>query len=43
MASRLDAWDAVAGAGPFYAMCGYREVGRMVYKNAPLIYCELVV
>jgi GNAT superfamily N-acetyltransferase len=39
---RLDAWDAVAGAGPFYAKCGYREVAHVLYKNNPLIYFELV-
>ena len=27
-ALRLDAFDAVAGAGPFYAKCGFTEVGR---------------
>ena len=39
---RLDAWDASAGAGPFYAKCGYRQVGRKIYRHAPLIYYELV-
>ena len=39
-AIRLDAWDAKAGAGPFYAKCGFRETGRVVYRNAPLIYYE---
>src|SRR5208283_3113680 len=28
-AIRLDAYDAAAGAGHFYARCGYREVGRV--------------
>lgn len=42
-AIRLDAWDAVAGAGPFYAKCGYREVAHVLYKNNPLIYFELVL
>jgi GNAT superfamily N-acetyltransferase len=37
---RLDAYDAPAGAGPFYAKCGYREVGRVTYRNTPLIYYE---
>ena len=41
-AIRLDAFDAESGAGPFYAKCGYREVGRVVYRDAPLVYFELV-
>jgi len=40
---RLDAYDAEAGAGPFYARCGYTEVGRVSYRNTPLIYYELVL
>ena len=39
-AVRLDAFDATAGAGAFYAKCGYREVARVVYKKDPLIYFE---
>jgi GNAT superfamily N-acetyltransferase len=42
-AIRLDAYDAPAGAGPFYARCGFREVGRVVYRMDPLIYYELVL
>jgi GNAT superfamily N-acetyltransferase len=42
-AIRLDAWDADAGAGPFYAKCGYREVAHTTYKTAPLIYFELIL
>ena len=42
-AIRLDAWDADAGAGPFYAKCGYRELAHTSYKGNPLIYFELVV
>jgi ribosomal protein S18 acetylase RimI-like enzyme len=42
-AIRLDAWDANAGAGPFYAKCGYRKVAHALYKNNPLIYLELVL
>lgn len=42
-AIRLDAYDAVAGAGGFYASCGYREVGRVTYRTVPLIYYELVL
>lgn len=39
-AIRLDAWDAAAGAGEFYRRCGFREVGRVTYRGAPLIYFE---
>jgi GNAT superfamily N-acetyltransferase len=39
----LDAYDAEAGAGSFYARCGYAEVGRAIYRNAPLIYYELLL
>lgn len=42
-AIRLDAWDEAAGAGPFYAKCGFREVARVVYKTAPLVYYEMVL
>jgi GNAT superfamily N-acetyltransferase len=42
-AIRLDAYDADAGAGPFYARCGFREVGRVVYRMNPLVYYELVL
>jgi GNAT superfamily N-acetyltransferase len=38
---RLDAYDAPAGAGPFYAKCGFREVGRTTYRKVALIYFEL--
>lgn len=35
----LDAYDhPAAGAGPFYAKCGWREVGRAAYRQVPLIY-----
>jgi GNAT superfamily N-acetyltransferase len=37
---RLDAYDAPAGAGGFYARCGFREVGRVSYRGVPLIYFE---
>jgi GNAT superfamily N-acetyltransferase len=40
---RLDAYDAPAGAGGFYASCGYREVGRVTYRTVPLIYYEYVL
>lgn len=39
-AIRLDAFDADAGAGGFYAKCGYAERGRTVFRTAPLIYFE---
>ena len=39
-AIRLDAYDANAGAGGFYARCGFAEVGRATYRNTPLIYYE---
>jgi GNAT superfamily N-acetyltransferase len=42
-AIRLDAYDAAAGAGGFYVKCGFREVGRVVYRKNPLIYYELAV
>lgn len=42
-AIRLDAYDASAGAGGFYAKCGYNEVGRVVYRKTPLIYYEFVL
>jgi GNAT superfamily N-acetyltransferase len=37
---RLDAYDGLAGAGPFYARCGFAEVGRVAYRGVPLIYYE---
>jgi GNAT superfamily N-acetyltransferase len=42
-AIRLDAYDTAAGAGEFYATCGFREVGRAVYRGTPLIYYELIL
>jgi GNAT superfamily N-acetyltransferase len=42
-AIRLDAFDAKAGAGSFYARCGYTEVGRVTYRNSPLVYYELLL
>jgi GNAT superfamily N-acetyltransferase len=39
-AIRLDAYDAPAGAGPFYARCGFLERGRAVYRGDPLLYYE---
>ena len=40
---RLDAYDAPAGAGGFYAACGYTERGRVVYRTVPLIYYERIL
>ncbi len=42
-AIRLDAFDADAGAGVFYSKCGFREMGRVTYRKAPLIYFERVM
>jgi GNAT superfamily N-acetyltransferase len=39
----LDAWDAPAGAGEFYRKCGFEERGRVTYRDAPLIYLELLI
>jgi hypothetical protein len=37
---RLDSYDATAGAGGFYARCGFDERGRVVYRGTPLLYLE---
>src|ERR1041385_3111825 len=42
-AIRLDAYAAPAGAGGFYASCGYAEVGRASYRSVPLVYYELLL
>ena len=42
-AIRLDAFDAAAGAGPFYVKCGFREMARVTYKKNPLVYFELLL
>lgn len=42
-AIRLDAYNAPAGAGRFYARCGYVERGRVKYKGEPLVYYELLL
>ena len=39
-AIRLDAYDADAGAGEFYARCGFANVGRATYRGTPLVYYE---
>lgn len=42
-AVRLDAYDAEAGAGGFYASCGWNERGRASYRGVPLIYFEYLL
>ena len=39
---RLDAYDADAGAGTFYAACGFEHRGSVDYKSTPLRYYELL-
>ena len=39
-AVRLDAYDANAGAGRFYARRGFTKRGRVVYEGDPLVYYE---
>jgi GNAT superfamily N-acetyltransferase len=41
-AIRLDAFDAAAGAGRFYASCGFAECGKVKYRGTPLVYFEQV-
>jgi GNAT superfamily N-acetyltransferase len=40
---RLDAYDAAAGAGDFYAKCGFVERGRVIYRGTPLVYYETLL
>lgn len=42
-AMRLDAYDHAAGAGQFYARCGFHQVGRITYRGVPLLYFELLL
>jgi GNAT superfamily N-acetyltransferase len=42
-AIRLDVYAGPNGAGPFYAKCGFEEVGRTVYRGVPLVYYELLL
>ena len=42
-AIRLDAYDGPAGAGEFYAKCGFQERGRVTYRRTRLVYYELVL
>jgi GNAT superfamily N-acetyltransferase len=39
---RLDAFDSPAGAGEFYAKCGFEHRGRAIYRGNPLVYFELL-
>lgn len=39
----LDAYDAPAGAGEFYARAGFVEVGRRPYRGVPLVYFAIVL
>lgn len=42
-AIRLDAYEGAAGAGSFYALGGFMEVGRKTYRGVPLVYYELIL
>ena len=42
-AIRLDAYDGPAGAGEFYARCGFTRRGRVTYRGTPLLYYELLL
>jgi GNAT superfamily N-acetyltransferase len=42
-AIRLDAYDAAAGAGPFYEKCGFQNRGRATFRGCPLIYFEMLL
>lgn len=42
-AIRLDAYDAPAGAGEFYAKCGFIERGHVIYRKVPLVYYETLI
>ena len=42
-AVRTSAYDGVAGAGAFYAKCGFREVGRVTYRTIPMIFFEMIL
>ncbi len=43
IAIRLDAYDGPAGAGGFYAKCGFKERGRVSYRATHLIYYEMLL
>jgi len=36
----LDAYESAAGAGPFYAKCGFQRVGSVTRNSLPLAYYE---
>lgn len=36
----LDAYEHIAGAGPFYRKCGFQPVGRTLYREMPLMFYE---
>ncbi|MGQ0650426.1 MAG: GNAT family N-acetyltransferase [Gemmatimonadaceae bacterium] len=42
-AIRLDAYNADAGAGGFYARCGWQPRGSVVYRGTPLLYFEMLL
>jgi GNAT superfamily N-acetyltransferase len=42
-AIRLDAYDGPAGAGQFYAKCGFSERGHVTYRNTRLVYYEMLL
>jgi GNAT superfamily N-acetyltransferase len=42
-AIRLDAYDAPAGAAPFYLKCGWRPRGGVVYRGTSLLYFEVLL
>ena len=42
-AIRLDAYEGPAGAGEFYAKCGFMERGRVSYRKTQLIYYEMLL
>jgi ribosomal protein S18 acetylase RimI-like enzyme len=42
-AVRLDAYDSAAGAGDFYAKCGFKNRGHATYRRCPLVYFELLL
>jgi GNAT superfamily N-acetyltransferase len=42
-AIRLDAYDAPAGAGDFYAKCGYQPRGSVTFRNVDLLYFEFLL
>lgn len=39
----LDAYDAEAGAGEFYAKCGFTEVAHVAFRGVPLVYYQLLL